>query len=79
MFGFQRKKSNPNSDNGLPPATQTGQGIFACKVNGEPWNVIGSLRIMSENYKIKVKVSVYNVSQLRNPSMFISSKVTGVL
>jgi len=37
MFSFQCKKSNPNSDNGLPPATQTGQGVFACRVNGEPW------------------------------------------
>lgn len=28
---------NPNSDNGLPPATQIGANIFACKVNGKPW------------------------------------------
>jgi hypothetical protein len=31
------KKSNPYSDNGLPPATQTGQGMFACRLNGKPW------------------------------------------
>jgi len=32
------KKStyNPNTDNGLPPATQTGVGTFACRANGEP-------------------------------------------
>lgn len=28
---------NPYSDNGLPPATQEGRNIFACKVNGQPW------------------------------------------
>lgn len=28
---------DPNSDNGLPPVTQTGANIFACKVNGKPW------------------------------------------
>jgi hypothetical protein len=37
IISFQCKKSNPNSDNGLPPATQTGQNIFACKMNGLPW------------------------------------------
>lgn len=37
ILSFQCKKSNPNSDNGLPPATQTGQGMFACRVNGLPW------------------------------------------
>jgi len=37
MFGFQCKKSNSNNDNGLPPATETGQGVFACRINGEPW------------------------------------------
>lgn len=28
---------NPNSDNNLPPATQIGANIFACKVNGSNW------------------------------------------
>ncbi len=37
LFGIHCKKNNPNSDNGLPPATQTGQGVFACRMNGEPW------------------------------------------
>ncbi len=37
IFGFHCKKNNPNSDSALPPATQTGQGVFACLVNGEPW------------------------------------------
>lgn len=33
----KKETSNPNSDDGLPPATQTGANIFACKVNGKPW------------------------------------------
>lgn len=33
----KKPKPDSNSDNGLPPATQTGQGIFSCKVNGKPW------------------------------------------
>lgn len=39
IAGFQCKKPkyDPNSDNGLPPATQTGADIFACRVNGKPW------------------------------------------
>ncbi|MBC7524213.1 MAG: hypothetical protein H7239_07225 [Flavobacterium sp.] len=28
-------KSNPNPNEELPPATQTGAGIFACHVNGQ--------------------------------------------
>lgn len=31
------KPITPGSDNGLPPATQTGADIFACLVNGKPW------------------------------------------
>jgi hypothetical protein len=37
ILSFQCKKGNPDSDKGLPPASQTGQDIFACRVNGEPW------------------------------------------
>jgi hypothetical protein len=33
----KKPKFDPNSDNGLPPATQEGKNIFACKVNGQPW------------------------------------------
>jgi len=33
----QKKNINPNSDDGLPPATQIGAGVIACKVNGNPW------------------------------------------
>lgn len=35
----QCKKDKPKSDNpyGLPNATQTGQGIFASLINGQPW------------------------------------------
>src|SRR5699024_778488 len=33
----KKHQSNPYSDNGLPPATHTGENIFACRVNGEVW------------------------------------------
>lgn len=42
----KKPKPDPNSDNGLPPATQTGQGVFACKVNGQPWISERGLRNM---------------------------------
>lgn len=32
-----KKPVDPYSDNGLPPATQTGANIFACKVNRQNW------------------------------------------
>ncbi|MBO9572105.1 MAG: hypothetical protein J7497_07830 [Chitinophagaceae bacterium] len=32
-----KKSHNPYSDNGLPPPTTTGQFMFACRVNGQPW------------------------------------------
>lgn len=32
-----KKPNPPATDDGLPPATQTGANIFACKVNGENW------------------------------------------
>jgi hypothetical protein len=51
LFFCQCRKSkyNPYSDNGLPPATQKGANIFACKVNGVPW--IRSTRLgTSYNY-----------------------------
>lgn len=33
----KKTTADPYSDNGLPPATQTGANIFACKVNGKNW------------------------------------------
>jgi hypothetical protein len=33
----KKEPVNPNTDDGLPPATQTGANIFACKVNGQNW------------------------------------------
>lgn len=33
----KNKPYNPYSDNGLPPATQRGAQMFACRVNGKPW------------------------------------------
>ena len=42
----KKSKFDPNSDNGLPPATQVGQGVFACKVNGQPWISESGLRNM---------------------------------
>jgi hypothetical protein len=33
----KKSKLNPNTDDGLPPATQTGANIFACKINGQNW------------------------------------------
>lgn len=35
----KKHHTNPYSDNGLPPATQTGANTFACRVNGEVWIV----------------------------------------
>jgi hypothetical protein len=33
----KKEPVSPNTDDGLPPATQTGANIFACKVNGQNW------------------------------------------
>lgn len=33
----KKDQYNPYGDNGLPPATQDGRNIFACRVNGKPW------------------------------------------
>ncbi len=40
-----KKTADPEPDNpyGLPKATQTGVGIFACRVNGENWIVENSI------------------------------------
>src|SRR6188474_3445444 len=32
-----KKNKPPVTDNGLPPATQTGANIFACRVNNKNW------------------------------------------
>jgi hypothetical protein len=40
FFTFSECKKepvNPNTDDGLPPATQTGANIFACKIDGRSW------------------------------------------
>lgn len=46
---FNQCKKNPvnsNTDDGLPPVTQTGANIFACKVNGQNWiSKTGSLNL----------------------------------
>ncbi len=42
----KKSKPDPNSDNGLPPATQEGKDVFACKVNGQPWISQRGLRNM---------------------------------
>jgi hypothetical protein len=45
-FQCKKPKADPNSDNGLPPATQEGKNVFACKVNGQPWISQRGLRNM---------------------------------
>jgi hypothetical protein len=43
LFIACNKNDDYNSDSPLPPATQTGKNIFACKVNGESFIHKGSL------------------------------------
>ncbi|WP_151089369.1 DUF6252 family protein [Hymenobacter baengnokdamensis] len=37
----QCKKSSPDPEDQLPPATQTGANTFGCLVNGQPWTPQG--------------------------------------
>jgi len=50
VFIFNQCKEepiNPNTDDGLPPATQAGANIFACKINGQNWISGTGIRLMN--------------------------------
>ena len=61
------KCQKENAPPGLPPATETGENVFACKINGEIW----------ESYYAPIPITAIFIVPVYNPRLSISYNESG--